>query len=92
MRRKGEPGAVSRGEALNGVELWRRLFWDHLDGGVTSNIKGATYSRTFPRCEHFEDLQAHVDEWLLLRDDVASEMSDLNILHMLFDMFANTIF
>ena len=50
------------GENLNGYELWRRLHWDHLDGGHCSSIRGSNYFRNFPRCERFEDLQAHIDE------------------------------
>ena len=70
------------GEALNGFELWRKLFWDHLDGGVLSENRGATHFRNHPRCEDIEKLQAHIDAWDILRAEVASEMADRNLLPM----------
>ena len=62
------------GEMRNGYELWRRLYWDNLDGESVSGIRGAAYFRNFPRCTTMEGQQAHIDEWLLLEDDVAPEI------------------
>ena len=70
------------GEKLHGFELWRRLYWYHLDGEELSSIRGGGDFNQFPRCSSYEHLQAHVDEWLLLRDEVARGIPDANVLPM----------
>ena len=68
------------GESLNGFELWRRLHWDHLDGDVASDRQKSKDFREFPRCSTCEGLQSHIDEWQLLRQEVAGGTPDGTLL------------
>ena len=38
------------GGNLNGFELWRRLYWNHLDGESLSEIRGASHCINYPKC------------------------------------------
>ena len=68
------------GECLNGFKLWRRLHWDHPNCVEACDLGGVLHFMTFPRCDSFEGLQAHVDEWTLLKDEVAKGTPDKSLL------------
>ena len=70
------------GEELNGLELWRKLHWGHHNGETPSDICGAQFFNMYPRCSNFEHLQAQVDDWKLLRQEVGAGIPDGNILPM----------
>lgn len=74
------------GETLNGFEFWRRLHWDHLHGEEACDLNGALDFKTFPRCNKFGDLQTRVDEWLLLKEDVARGTPDKSPLLGVYDI------
>ena len=64
------------GEECNGLEIWRVLYQQNSGGSVPLEKLEREYFVSFHKCEKLVDLQAHLAQWVQLKNKYGVGLPD----------------
>ena len=70
---------LAGGEKGNGIELWRRTFFDNAGGGEMADLSGEKFFFNYPRCTDLKHLHNHLEDWLEMRYKHGSGIDDKHL-------------
>ena len=70
---------LAGGEKGNGMEMWRRMYFDNAGGGELADLSGEKFFFNFPRCTNPQHLHDHLEEWLEMRYKHGSGIDDKHL-------------